>query len=102
MTQAVVDALIEVPGLKVTIEHDGYDYHIPAARIQFLSEWRGPSRDRVFTAMTDGEPPIYLNALGNPDELAVDPLSLDEQELQVVIQRLCQELLGLKGSADHG
>ncbi len=93
LCQAVVDALIEVPGLKVSVEHDEHDYLIPTAVIQFTRDWRGPSRDQVLSAMARGNPPIFLHSLGNPDELAVDPLNVSEAEMEVVIRRLREELL---------
>ena len=93
MCQQVVDALIEVPGLRVTVEHDRYDYLIPHAVMKFTDDWRGPSRDAVVNAMVQGDPPIYMQALNHPDELAIDPFNLDEQELEVVIRRLREELL---------
>ena len=42
--------------------------------------------------MTEGETPIYLHFLGQPDELAVDPLNLTEEENALVIRRLREEL----------
>jgi hypothetical protein len=47
----------------------------------------------VFDAMVDGDPPIYLSNINNPDELAVDPLNLDDEELDIVIRRLHEVLL---------
>ena len=93
MCQSVVDALIEVPGLRVTVEHDDYDYLIPTALMKFTKDWNGPSRDQVLAAMIDGNPTISLHARGGPDELAVEPLNLDDQELEIVIRRLREELL---------
>ncbi len=93
MCQQVVDALIEVPGLEATVEHDDYNYLVPHALLTFTTEWRGPSRDDVFDAMVDGDPPIYLSNINNPDELAVDPLNLDDEELEIVIRRLHEVLL---------
>jgi hypothetical protein len=93
MCQVVVDALIEVPGLKLTIEHDKYDYLIPTALMTFTSDWAGPSRDQVYERMLQGRPRIALQDLGNPDELAVDPMNLDRQELYTVLRRLREELL---------
>ena len=94
MSQQVVDALIETPGLEVTVRHDEWDYLTPLAVMRFTSDWRGPSRDEVDSAMTSGDPPVYLHNIHNPDELAVDPFNLDEQELEIVIRRLREVLLG--------
>ena len=94
MAQQVVDALAEAPGLRVTLEHDEHNYLIPHAVMRFTKEWRGPSRNAVYQAMIDGDPPVYLHDIFDPDELAVDPFNLDDEELGIVIRRLGEELLG--------
>ena len=92
MAQRVVDALVELPGLRVSLEHDGINYLIPHAVIRFTDEWRGPSRDAIAAAMEQDSPQIHLHQLGGPQELAVDPLNLTEEETEVVIRRLREEL----------
>ena len=92
MVQQVVDALVEIPGLLVTLEHDRSNYLIPHAVIRFTDEWRGPGRDTVAVAMERGSPQVYLHQLGGPHELGVDPLNLSEAEVEVVIRRLREEL----------
>ena len=94
MAQQVVDALSEAPGLRVTLEHDEHNYLIPHAVMRFTKEWRGPSRNAIYQAMIDGDPPVYLHDIFDPDELAVDPFNLDDEELGIVIRRLGEELLG--------
>lgn len=94
MAQQVVDALAEAPGLRVTLEHDEHNYLIPHAVMRFTEEWRGPSRNEVYQSMIDGDPPVYLHDIFDPDELAVDPFNLDDEELGIVIRRLGEELLG--------
>ncbi len=93
MCRSVVDAFVEMPGLRLTVEHDEYDYLLPHAIMKFTDDWRGPSRDDVLEAMTKGDPPIYLHTLGQPDELGVDPFNLSEQELETVIRRLREEIV---------
>ena len=93
MAQQVVDALIEVPGLRVSAQHDPINYFVPTALIEFTPAWNGPSRDDVLQAMAAGDPAIHLHQLGDPDELGVDPINLDEEELETVIARLREELL---------
>ena len=92
LVQPVVDALVELPGLQVSLEHDRINYLLPQAVIRFTDDWRGPSRDAVLTALEQGNPQIYLQTLGGPLELAVDPLNLTEEEVQTVIRRLREEL----------
>ena len=92
MVQRVVDAFVEIPGLRVTLEHDSVNYLIPHAVIRFTDEWRGSSRDSIAYAMEHGTPQIHLHQLGGPQELAVDPLNLTEEEVEVVIRRLREEL----------
>ena len=94
MCQQVVDALIETPGLEVSVEHDEWDYLTPVAVMRFTRDWRGPSRDEVNDMMAAGDPPIYLHNIHNPDELAVDPFNLDDEELETVIRRLREVMLG--------
>ena len=94
MVQQVVDALVEIPGLSVTLEHDRNHYLIPHAVIRFTDEWRGPGRNAVAAAMEQGNPQVYLHQLGGPEQLGVDPLNLTEPEIEVVIRRLREELTG--------
>ncbi len=93
MCQQVVDALIEAPGLEVSVKHDEFDYLTPVAVMRFTRDWRGPSRDEVDAALAAGDPPVYLHNIHNPDELGVDPFNLDERELETLITRLRETLL---------
>ena len=94
MCGQVVDALIEIPGLDVSVEHDDWNYLTPIAILRFTRDWRSPSRDSVRDALAAGDPPIYVHDIHNPDELGVDPFNLDERELEIVIDRLRETLLG--------
>jgi len=88
----VVDALIELPGLDVSIEHDDRNWLVPTAVFRFTKDWNGPSRDTVLEGMKHGERPIFLHWLAGPDTLAVDPLNVDKDEMRTVISRLLEEL----------
>ena len=94
MARQVVDAFAEVEGLRVTLEHDEFNYLIPHAVMRFTREWHGPGRNEVYEMMKAGDPPVYMHDIFDPDELAVDPLNLDEEELEIVIRRLSEVLLG--------
>ncbi len=93
LVQPVVDALVEIPGLRVTLEHDTVNYLLPQAVIRFTDQWNGPSRDAVAAALEQGSPQIYMQTLGGPHELAVDPLNLTEEEVTTIIRRLGEELI---------
>ena len=88
MCARVVDALIEVPGLNAAVRHDRIDYLIPTAVLRFTSEWDGPTCGEIFDRMAQGDPRIFLHTLGNPDELAVDPMNVNDEELELLIRRL--------------
>ena len=94
MCSKVVDALVEIPGLSVKVVHDRYDYLIPMAQIGFTDEWDGASRDTIWEELANSDPVIYLGNIGGPDELLVDPFNLTDSELEVVIERLHNELVG--------
>ena len=92
MCEQVVEALVGFSGLRVRLEHDDFDYLTPHAVLTFTPEWRGRTRDELQDAMITGDPPIYLHDISRPDELAVDPLNVDDDQLEIVIRRLVEEL----------
>jgi hypothetical protein len=79
------------------MEHDGYDYTVPSARINFTRDWGGPTPSEVYETMASGPEPIYLSDLGNPDDLTVVPTNLEDEEVERVITRLREVLLGARG-----
>ena len=89
----VLDAFVEVPGLKVEIKHDEFDYLVPTVVFTFTNKWTGLKRDEVLQSMEDENPRIFLWQLGNPDEVGVEPLNLDEEELDIVIEKLREKLI---------
>ena len=92
LCQRVVDAFIETPGLSVSLEHDERDYLILTAVIRFTEAWRGPSHKQLHAAMGSGDTPIFLRKLGGQDETGADPMSLDDEKVEIVIRRLREEL----------
>ena len=81
------------PGLRVTVEHDDLDYLIPRTVLNFTDAWTGLSRNEVSDAMGEGRPRIRLYDIFDPWELAIDPLNLTDEELDIVIFRL-RKVLG--------
>ena len=93
MCEKVLDAFVEVPGLKVEIKHDEFDYLVPTVVFTFTKEWTGLERDEVLQRMENENPRIFLWQLGNPDEMGIEPLNLEEDELDIVIEKLRAQLI---------
>jgi len=94
MCDKVVDAFVELPGLEVRTVHDEYDFLIPMALLTFTRDWKGPSREEVWNSLANGTPAIYTGNIGAPDDLAVDPFNLTDTELETVIGRIHEILIG--------
>ncbi len=94
MCDKVVDAFVELPGLEVRTVHDEHDFLIPMALLTFTRGWKGPSREEVWNSLANGTPAIYTGNIGAPDDLAVDPFNLTDTELETVIGRLHEILIG--------
>lgn len=93
-SQKIVDALIEIPGLEVTIKWDDNDFLIPNAVIDLGASWAGPTKTNFLSALETGDPPVFLNGSPLPDGLvAVDPFNVSEDELETLIRRIREELL---------
>ena len=98
ISQKIVDATIEIPGIEVSVVHDEHDFLIPTAVLKLGNSWRGPSKDELLQAMETGDPPIFLQGTFLPDEqIAVDPFNLAENEIEPLIHRLREELLKTPG-----
>ena len=94
MAQRVVDALIEIPGLSVSIERNEHDYLIPTAVLRFGPDWAGPNKDDFMAALEHGDPPVFLQGtFAPPEETAVDLFNVSEAEMPTLIDRLREELL---------
>jgi L-seryl-tRNA(Ser) seleniumtransferase len=90
----IVDALIEIPGLEVSVEQDSNDYLMPTAVLKFGSDWNGPAKDDFMAALEEGDPPVFLQGSFVPEDvMAVDPFNVSEEEIPVLINRLREELL---------
>lgn len=94
MCQRAADALGTVPGLEVSVRHDALDYLTPRTVLGFGPAWSGPTRDQVRERLMQGTPQVRLHDIYDPWELAIDPLNLDDAELDVVIERLGAVLRG--------
>jgi L-seryl-tRNA(Ser) seleniumtransferase len=92
----VVDALGEIPGLRIVVEHDPVNRVIPHAVVYFTPDWTGPSGGAVQRALAQGEPHIYVqqgpHQGGYVDEIAIDPINLQPGDEKILATRLREEL----------
>ena len=93
---SLVDALVDIPGLRAVVEQDGVNRVIPHAVIYFEPSWTGPSGRAVQLALAAGDPHIYVqqgpHQGGYFDEIAVDPINLQPGDEAIVATRLREEL----------
>ena len=93
---AIVEALANIPGLRVVVEQDPVNRVIPHAVVYFTPEWTGPSGRAVQVALAQGDPHVYVQQGGHQggygDEIAVDPINLEPGDEALVAARLREEL----------
>jgi L-seryl-tRNA(Ser) seleniumtransferase len=93
---AIVEALGEIPGLRIVVEQDPVNRVIPHAVVYFTPDWVGPSGHAIQMALAKGEPHIYVqqgaHQGGYFDEVAIDPINLQPGDAEIVARRLREEL----------
>ena len=93
---AIVEALGEIPGLRIVVEHDHVNRVIPHAVVYFTAEWVGPTPHAVQVALAKGEPHIYVqqgaHQGGYGDEIAIDAINLQPGDEAIIATRLREEL----------
>ena len=91
--RAIVDAVIEIPGVTATIEQDDWLRPVPEVSIAFTSEWRGRSAEEIVDALAAGDPPIIIEASRRDDEdIFINPHGLMPGEAELIAERLVREL----------
>ena len=92
----IVDALADIPGLRVVVEHDPVNRVIPHAVVYFTPDWVGPSGHAVQVALAKGDPHIYVqqgaHQGGYADEIAIDAINLQPGDDAIIAARLREEL----------
>jgi L-seryl-tRNA(Ser) seleniumtransferase len=93
---AIVEAVVDLPGLRAVVEQDPVNRVLPHAVIYFTPEWTGPSGSAVRFQLTLGDPPIYVkqgaDQGGYFDEIAIDPFNLQPGDEVIIASRLREEL----------
>ena len=97
--QIVVDTIMEIPGVKATIEQDDWERPVPEVSIILGPQWNRPSAEVVANTLATGDPPIMIEASRREGEdLFVNPHGLLEGEAELVAQRLRAALEGCERS----
>ena len=90
--QVVVDETGGIPGISPKVEH-GPSHRIPHAVLYFDEQWRGPDRLEIQRRLMAGEPRVYVQVIGPQGEFYVDPLNIQDGELDIVARRVREVLL---------
>ena len=97
MMQTIVDQVIEIPGVEAEVVHD-YDHYIPHAVLRLNDDWRGPPKEEIGERMLNGPDRVMiLSFFPFTDEFWVDPLNLNDDELDTVADKLRRTLIDASG-----
>lgn len=85
----IVDQIAEIPGISAEVLHN-YDHYIPHAVVKFTENWNGPTYGEIAERMKSGNPRIYaaIDYRPNPDRMWIDPLNLQDGEVEIVAEQL--------------
>ena len=90
----IVDQIAEIPGLTAETL-DNYDHYIPHTVISFGENWRGPDYAEITARLKAGSPRIYaaIDYRPEPDHMWIDPLNLQDGEVEIVAEQLRKILI---------
>ena len=91
--EMVVDQITEIPGIRAQVEHDDKDHPIPHAVIYFERDWRGPDGEEIHRRLMTRSPRVYISPLGFMGEIYMDPINLQDGEIEIVAEAIRDELL---------
>ncbi|MFP6569044.1 MAG: aminotransferase class V-fold PLP-dependent enzyme [Dehalococcoidia bacterium] len=91
--EMVVDQITEIPGIRAQVEHDDKDHPIPHAVIYFERDWRGPDGEEIHRRLMARSPRVYISPLGFKGEIYMDPINLQDGEIEIVAEAIRDELL---------
>lgn len=91
--ELVIDRLAEVPGVAVSVEHN-YDHYIPHAVVRLTGSWRGPDGPEIARRLMTGDRRVYVvSGYIGDREVWIDPLNIQPGELEIVAERVHEELM---------
>jgi L-seryl-tRNA(Ser) seleniumtransferase len=92
--QYVIDALADLPGIKVMRSFPSEaGQPMPRAEIRIVEPFNSITRDQVQDKLREGDPCIYLASAGD-DGVYVNPQTLQEDEVNIIVQRLREIISG--------
>lgn len=91
--ESVVDQVAEVPGVHAEVLHN-HDHYIPHAVIKLTDGWRGPDCHEIARRLMANSPRVYVaSGFGGENSIWVDPLNIQDGELEIVAERVREELI---------
>ena len=91
--EMIVAAIADIPGVSAAVVQDDWVRPVPEVSIRLLSNWAGPSPDKIVDILINGDPPITIGGRRGArlwgEHLFVNPQILMEGEAELVGQRLC-------------
>lgn len=95
--ESVFDRIAEVPGIDASVEHN-YDHYIPHVVIRLTESWRGPDGPEIARRLMLGDERVYVvSGYIGDREIWVDPLNIQDGELETVAKRVHEELMKAAG-----
>lgn len=95
----------DIEGIDVKILQDEVKYHVPTAVITLTTCWQGAPAKELAQRLLTGEPRIYVLHDQNSKTIAVNPISLSDDEATIVGQRLrevlCENLSSRPAATDR-
>ena len=89
----IIEGIGDIKGIQLKIIHDNVLYNVPVAVITAENEWKGPRGEEVVRLMRQGTPSVFMLYLKDFDHLVINPVSIEEAEVQSLIGRLREVLL---------
>lgn len=90
--QVVFPFIKNIKNTKIEIMQDTFNYHVPVLTIKFSETWDGFTPKEILQELISGTPPVFLQYFKGLQHLVVNPISIEDDELQPLGQRLKEVL----------
>ncbi len=96
----VMSHLEDIKTINIKVIQDEFNYHVPVLIIEFSKEWKGIKPKEILDLLIKGTPPIFMQYFKSLQHLAINPISLEEDELIPLGKRL-KEILSIERVANE-